>query len=131
MSDRYAELKELTTRFVDAFNRMDLEGVVAFFTEDAVYEDSRGGIHRGPDAIREAFRPLLTGAVGRIAFEDEDFFAEPATGKVLASWTLKMDAGGRRVGMRGLDVLHFRGDRISAKKAYCKAATAQLDEAGG
>ncbi len=42
MSDRRAELADLTERFVDAFNRMDLDAVVSFFSEDAVYEDSRG-----------------------------------------------------------------------------------------
>ena len=39
MSDRRAELVELTTRFVDAFNRQDLDDVVGFFSEDA---DLRG-----------------------------------------------------------------------------------------
>ena len=58
MSDRRAELIELTNQFVDAFNRQNLDDVVSFFAEDAVYEDSRGGSHTGPDAIRTAFEPL-------------------------------------------------------------------------
>ena len=45
MTDRRQELLALTDQFVDAFNRMNLDDVVSFFSEDAVYEDSTGGRH--------------------------------------------------------------------------------------
>ncbi|MEM7428853.1 MAG: nuclear transport factor 2 family protein [Pseudomonadota bacterium] len=125
MGDRYAELKELTARFVDAFNRQDLDGVVSFFAEDAVYDDSRGNPHHGPEAIREAFAPLLS---GKIRFDDEDYFAELDSEKVMASWTLNLEAGGKPMKMRGLDILQFRGDKIIRKLAYCKADKPRLDE---
>ena len=38
MTDRRKELLSLTDQFVDAFNRMNLDDVVSFFSEDAVYE---------------------------------------------------------------------------------------------
>ena len=125
MTDRYAELKDLTARFVDAFNRQDLDGVVSFFAEDAIYDDSRGNPHQGPEAIREAFAPLLS---GKIRFDDEDYFAEMGTDKVLTSWTLNLEAGGQPKKMRGLDILQFRGDKIVRKLAYCKADKPRLDE---
>ena len=52
MTDRRQELLTLTDQFVDAFNRMNLDDVVSFFSEDAVYEDSSGGRHVGHKAIR-------------------------------------------------------------------------------
>ena len=58
MTDRRDELINLTHQFVDAFNRMSLDDVVAFFAEDGIYEDSTGGTHIGHDAIRTAFEPL-------------------------------------------------------------------------
>ena len=121
MSDRRAELIDLTNRFVEAFNRQDLDAVAGFFAEDAVYEDSRGGRHEGVPAIRAAFAPLLGGAMGEIRFEEEDFFAEPESGKVMASWRLAMTVEGKRVVVRGLDLLHFRGDQLVKKLAYMKA----------
>lgn len=123
MSNRRAELTDLTERFVDAFNQMDIDGVVSFFSEDAVYEDSRGGSHTGHAAIREAFTPLVTGAMGTISFVAEDLFMEEETGKVMASWKLKMEVNGDPVVVRGLDLLHFEGDRLVKKLAYTKPIT--------
>ena len=54
---------------------MNLDDVVGAFSDDGVYEDSRGGRHQGKAAIRTAFEPLLTGAMGQISFDDEDFLA--------------------------------------------------------
>ena len=127
MSDRYVELKRLTAEFVECFNRHDLDGIVGFFAEDAVYEDSQGGSHHGPEAIRKAFAPLVSGDRGQIQFDDEDYFAEVETDKVMASWTLSMDVGGNRMKMRGLDLLEFRGDKLVKKLAYCKSAKPRLD----
>jgi len=129
MSNRAAELKDLTTRFVDAFNQQDLDSVVSFFAEDAVYEDSSGGSHCGPAAIRAAFAPLLAGDPGKIRFDGEDYFAEVENNKVMTSWTLAMKSKDKTMLMRGLDILEFRGDKLVRKLAYCKAATPHLTEA--
>lgn len=128
MGNRRAELGDLTERFVDAFNQMDIDGVVSFFSEDAVYEDSRGGSHTGPEAIRQAFTPLVGGAMGKISFDAEDLFMEEDTGKVMASWTLNMEVDGKPVAVRGLDCLHFKGDKLVKKLAYMKAATPQFEK---
>ena len=130
MTDRYTELKDLTDRFVDCFNRHDLDGIVGFFAEDGIYEDSKGDAHHGPEAIRKAFTPLLSGKAGQLQFDGEDFFAELDTDKVMTSWTLNMEAGGKPVKMRGLDILQFRGDKLIRKLAYCKSAQPRLDERG-
>ena len=127
MSARRAELVALTTRFVDAFNQQDLDGVMRFFSPEAVYEDSRGGSHTGHAAIRAAFEPLLNGARGRIRFDEEDFFTEVETDKVMASWRLHMEIDGKPVSMRGLDLLHFEGEHLVRKLAYCKSASPTLD----
>ncbi|MBN36509.1 MAG: hypothetical protein CMM46_17365 [Rhodospirillaceae bacterium] len=128
MTDRRKELEELTHQFVDCFNRQDIDGIAAFFAEDGVYEDSNGGSHTGPAAIKEAFVPLVCGSRGKISFDDEDFFAEPESDKVMASWTLNMEIEGKPMRLRGLDLLHFRGDKLVRKMAYCKAAAPQLTE---
>ena len=62
-------------------------------------------------------------------FEDADFFAEPESDKVMASWTLHMEVEGKPVKLRGLDIFQFRGDKLIRKLAYCKAAKPQIVEA--
>jgi ketosteroid isomerase-like protein len=121
MTDRRQQLLEMTDRFVDAFNRMNLDDVVATFAEDGVYEDSSGGRHVGHNAIRTAFTPLVGGARGKIRFDGEDTFVEVETGKVMTSWKLNVENDGKTSVMRGLDILQFDGDRLVKKMAYMKA----------
>lgn len=123
------DLGALTRQFVDAFNRLDLDGVVSFFTDDAVFEDGMGNTFHGRAEIRTAFVTLLSGERGQITFTGEDFFAEAETGKVLTSWTLEMDIEGQRKKLRGLDILIFDGNKIKSKASYCKATTFKLEDA--
>ena len=127
MNDRRKELLELTDKFVDAFNRMNLADVVSSFAEDGVYEDSTGGRHVGHDAIRAAFEPLVCGSKGKIRFDGEDVFAEVETGKVLASWKLYLDHEGNISVIRGLDVLQFEGDKLTKKMAYMKVEKPRVE----
>ena len=61
-----AELRDLVLRFTDAFNRDDLDAVMAFMADDAVYDEFNGKRSRGQAAIREAFVPQFRGDFGRI-----------------------------------------------------------------
>ena len=127
MTDRRDELISLTNEFVDAFNRMNLDDVVAFFAEDGIYEDSTGGRHIGHDAIRSAFEPLVGGSRGKIRFDGEDIFVETDTGKVLASWRLNLDNDGEVSVIRGIDVLEFADDKLKKKMAYMKVDKPRLE----
>ena len=62
-------LEKLAIRFTDAFNRDDLDGVMSFFAEDAVYDEYHGTRHKGRDAIRAAFEPQFQGMYGAVRFE--------------------------------------------------------------
>ena len=118
---------QLTNDFVDAFNRMNLDDVVSFFAEDGIYEDSTGGRHIGHDAIRTASEPLVGGSRGSIRFDGEDVFVETDTGKVLASWRLKLDKDGEVSVIRGIDILEFEADKLKKKMAYMKADKPHLE----
>ncbi len=115
------QLAELTTRFVDAFNRNDLDTVMSFFADDAVYDEFNGTRNEGKEAIRAAFEPQFTGAFGKMQFLDEDLFVDADTGKVMASWRCTLEAKGRPTSWRGLDILHFKGDKLVQKLTYAKA----------
>ncbi|MGH7821657.1 MAG: YybH family protein, partial [Candidatus Binatia bacterium] len=55
------EFRDLCLRFTEAFNREDLEEVMSYFAEDAVYEEFDGRRRSGKAAIREAFVPQFRG----------------------------------------------------------------------
>ena len=114
-------LHDLTSRFMEAFNRNDLDTVMSFFTEDAVYDEFNGKRNEGKAAIRAAFTPQFTGAFGTMQFLDEDVFIDPDTGKVMASWRCTLSVKGQPTSWRGLDLLHFRGEKLVQKLTYAKA----------
>ena len=129
MSNRRDDLIRLTEKFVDAFNRMNLDDVVNFFATDGVYEDSTGGRHVGHEAIRTAFEPLVGGSRGKIRFDGEDIFVEAESGKVLASWRLNLDKDGSVSVIRGIDILEFTGDKLKRKGAYMKVDKPHIEPA--
>lgn len=114
-------LHHLTTRFIEAFNRNDLDTVMSFFTDDAVYDEFNGKRNEGKAAIRAAFTPQFTGAFGSMQFLDEDLFIDSDTGKVMASWRCTLSVKGQPTSWRGLDLLHFRGEKLVQKLTYAKA----------
>lgn len=123
-----AQLVALTRRFLDAFNRNDLDAVMAFFADDAVYDEFNGRRNVGRPAIRAAFEPQFTGRWGEMKFLDDDLFADAETGKVMASWRCTLSMKGEPTSWRGLDLLHFRGDKLVQKLTYAKAKSPLFGE---
>jgi hypothetical protein len=138
--DRHG-LEELVTRFCDAFNRDDLDGVMGYFAEDAIYETFDGLRSQGKAAIRAAFAPQFRGDFGRIRFLTEDMVVDEASGKVVLRWRCQHEIAqvrglpgitglrqalyrglyGRSFGWYGLDVLHFSGGLLREKRTYAQA----------
>jgi ketosteroid isomerase-like protein len=117
-----ARLQKLAIDFTEAFNREDIDEVMSYFAEGAVYDEFNGVRNIGRDAIRKAFEPQFAGAFGIMRFHTEDMFFDAAAGKVLIRWTLTLEEPGRQGAYRGLDILHFRPDgKLSEKHTYCKA----------
>lgn len=123
MTDQRAQLAALTEGLVAAFNAHDIDAVMAFFADDAVFEGLRGERGAGAAEIRAAFAPLLSGAVGRIRFDEVDTFIDPEAAKVMTAWTLTLEKDGAARRLSGLDLLHFRGGKIVRKLSYAKAET--------
>jgi ketosteroid isomerase-like protein len=114
-------LVELARQFLVAFNQNDLDTVMSFFTDDAVYEEFNGIRNQGKAAIRAAFEPQFTGKFGPMQFLDEDLFVDADTDKVMASWRCTLEVKNTPTSWRGLDLLHFRGDKLVHKLTYAKA----------
>lgn len=115
------ELVRLTTLFLEAFNSDDLDGVVASFADEGVYEEFNGTVSKGHAEVRAAFEPQFTGRYGEMRFLDEDLFADAATGKVMVSWRCTLEVKGEPTSWRGLDLLHWQTGVLIYKGTYAKA----------
>ncbi len=135
------ELEERVTRFCDAFNRDDLDAVMTYFAEDAVYETFDGHRAQGKAAIRAAFEPQFRGDFGQIRFLTEDMVVDAEAGKAVLRWRCQHEIAqvrglpglsglrqalyrglyGKSFGWYGLDVLHFSGGLLREKRTYAQA----------
>ena len=114
-------LERLVIDFTEAFNREDIDEVMSYFADGAVYDEFTGVRNEGLAAIRKAFEPQFAGAFGRMRFHTEDMFLDVAAGKALIRWTLTLEEETRAGAYRGLDILHFRDGKLTEKHTYCKA----------
>lgn len=125
--------------FVEAFNRNDLDAVMGFFADDAVYRPGDGTEHRGRPAIRSTFEPQFAGAYGKMYFEEYDRLVDVAARKIAIRWSCHHDMtgpkgarvpalqrflyrmlmGGTTAGWHGLDVFHLdEAGKIAGKFSY-------------
>jgi ketosteroid isomerase-like protein len=121
MSKRYDELAKLESRFLGVFNNADVDGIMSFFTDDAIYGEVHGKVRGDLAAIRKSFEGLFNGQFGEVHFEPVDTFIDENLGKVMSSWKLHLTLDGERVALEGLDLLYFKGDKIYKKLTYGKA----------
>jgi ketosteroid isomerase-like protein len=124
---RQKELVDLVIRFTDAFNRDDLDAVMSFFSDDAVYDEFNGTRSRGLAAIRAAFEPQFRGDYGRIRFDAEDVFADADSGKAVIRWRCSLQGGPVEGSWRGLDIVHVDAGRITHKLTYAKAEAPRVE----
>ena len=126
-SDR-ASLEDLVLRFTEAFNREDLDGVMSFMAEDAIYDEFNGNRAVGKAAIRDAFVPQFRGDFGKIRFEPEDMFVDVEAGKAMISWLCTLETTDRSGGWRGLDLLRFEDGLLKEKHTYAKTAKPLIEK---
>jgi ketosteroid isomerase-like protein len=120
--DRMRMLEAITT----AFDRHDLDGIMAHFADDAVFEGPRGTEPWGTrlvglEAIREGFAARFSG-IPDIRYQGDAHFVDGDRGA--SEWTLSgttMD--GQRVEVRGCDLWTFRDGMVVKKDSYWKIRT--------
>lgn len=141
------DIREVVDRFVEAFNDNDLDQVMTFFAEDAVYRPGDGSEHRGPSAIRRAFEPQFNAAFGTMRFDEHEGLIDDASRKAAIRWICRHDLAGAkpysfgltlqriavsllagsRFGWEGLDVFHFNdAGQIVGKFTYANYTRPQL-----
>ena len=103
---------EVAAAFQAAWDAHDLEAALALVTDDCIFESARPGANGARVEGREALRATWAAgfAKGGEPFVIEDRFA--AGDRVVQQWRYGI--------VRGVDILHVRGDRISQKLGYVK-----------
>ena len=107
----------------DAFNRHDLDAIMAFFADDAVFESPRGPEPHGrrfsgKAAVREGLAARFTG-IPDVHYGDDDHFVADDRGA--SEWTLTgTTTDGTRLEVRGCDLWTFRDGLVTKKDSFWK-----------
>ena len=123
-----SENQKTIRAFIDAFNTNDLEAVLAYFDEAAVYHN----IPVAPVTGTEAIRGVLQGFMGMSKEIDWVLheIAESESGAVLTERTDRFLIGEKWVELRVMGSFVLRGDKIAEWRDYFDMAQFQSQLAG-
>jgi ketosteroid isomerase-like protein len=111
-----------------AFDEHDLDGIMAHFADDAVFEGPRGRQAWGQrfvgrDEIRNAFAGRFSG-IPDIRYQADEHFVDGDRGA--SEWTLSGTATtGERIEVRGCDLWTFRDGKVVKKDSFWKIRTTE------
>ena len=130
--------KSLLERYVELYNAGDLDGVINLYAEDAV-QQMPDGTFEGRNAIRQRLAKELAAfpdVVHRFtsfveegdAFADEWIFVGTHTGPFVLPDGTELPPTGRRVEVKGMELVRMRDGKIVANNLYYDnlAVAAQL-----
>lgn len=109
-----------------AFDAHDLDGILAHFSDDAVFEGPRGPDRWGQrfvgkQMVRDAFAARFAG-IPDIRYQDDEHFVDGDRGA--SEWTLSgTTTTGQRIEVRGCDLWTFRDGKVVKKDSYWKIRT--------
>jgi steroid delta-isomerase-like uncharacterized protein len=116
--------------FETAFNRQDVDALVACFTERASYRDNFYGEHAGKDSLRSMFQRMFR--EGHEYLWSMDVVVEsPAA--ATAEWTFSYvvseavpRSAGRKIRFNGMSVFELEAGRIARYREYFDTGVALL-----
>lgn len=120
------ELKKAMIEWELAWNRHDIDGVMALFHKDIFFEHWHGANVSGEENLRVAWTPWFKDH-GNFKFTTEDLIIDETAQKVLYQWefnwrSLEKGFEGKHEKRRGVDVVHFKDGKIIKKVTYSKTA---------
>ena len=114
---------ELLKAFLEAFNRHDLDAIMDYFAEGCVFymprgADPRGDCYVGKKDVRAGLAQRFSGIPDVHYGEDQHWVCGDVG---VSEWTLTGTAvSGRRIEVRGVDILEFVGGKITRKDSFWK-----------
>ena len=120
-SERTAVTLEAVQRFNAAFNRHDVDAVMAAMTEDCLFENTNpppdGTRYVGQTAVRAFWERFFAGAPDAV-FEAEEVVA--LGDRCVVRWIYRKTRDGQPWHLRGVDVFRVREGKVAEKLAYVK-----------
>ena len=121
MASSESATTEAVDRFNDAFNRHDVDGVMAAMTDDCVFENTsppEGQRFEGAAAVRGAWEDFFA-ASPTANFDAEDVIV--AGDRCVVQWVYTWEHDdGTTAHIRGVDVIRVRDGKVAEKFAYVK-----------
>ena len=122
LADEAAATWAAIDRFTDAFNRHDVDAVMAAMTDDCVFENTSsppdGERYQGQAAVR-AFWERFFRSSPHATFAAEDVFA--AGDRCVVRWVYRWRGEDGAPGhVRGVDVFRVRDGKVAEKLSYVK-----------
>lgn len=108
---------------LDAFNRHDLDAIMAHFADDAVFDSPRGSDpwgtrYVGKTAIREGLGLRFSG-IPDVQYGNDRHFVSGNRG--VSEWLLTgTSTAGEHIQVQGCDLWEFRDGKIIRKDSYWK-----------
>ena len=123
MTSTSAVTVETMAQVLDAFNRHDLDAIMAYFAEDAVLEMPRGPEPWGARCVGKG--AVREGLAGRFAGIPDVHYSEDrhivCGDRGVSEWLLTgTSVAGERIAVRGCDLWEFREGLITRKDSYWK-----------
>ena len=124
------EIMDALKQWNSAWDNYDLDGVVALFHDDVLFDNWTGGQVKGKENLRKAWSSWFANH-GGFRFIEEETFIDEKEQKALYRWRLEWPSfekgkEGRPEKRRGVDVIHFKDGRIINKLTYSKT-TLEID----
>jgi ketosteroid isomerase-like protein len=123
MSNAQAVTVATLEAILDAFNRHDLDAIMAFFAEDATLDTPRGpnvwgSRFEGKAAVREGLAARFAGIPDVHYGEDRHWISGD---RGASEWLLTgTTTTGQRIAVRGCDLWEFRDGLVVRKDSYWK-----------
>jgi len=118
-----ADVVKLLDAFAAAWNRHDVDGLMACMADDCVFEaaagpEVAGTRHVGKDAVRRAYAAVFDAYADARWNQPRHFVAGD---RAVSEWTFTgTTKAGARVEVNGCDLFTLRGGRIAVKNSYRK-----------
>jgi ketosteroid isomerase-like protein len=124
---KHDEAMRMLKAIATGFDQHDLDGIMANFAEDAVFDGPRGAEKWGTrfvgtEEIRKAFAARFSG-IPDVRYQEDEHFVDRDRGA--SEWTLSGTmTDGTRIEVRGCDLWTIRDGKVVKKDSYWKIRTA-------
>lgn len=118
---RSAATLDTVTRFNDAFNRHDVDAIMALMTDDCIFDNTGpapdGRRLAGQSAVRAFWNAMFTRSP-QARFESEEVIA--MGDRCVVRWVYHWVIEGKPGHVRGVDIFRVRSGKVSEKLCYVK-----------